>query len=284
MKNSKTRLVAVQVVAICAATMLLFSGAILKWLQLASTPSTKNLIFGSRMAESFVVLFEIGLAFWLISGWNFRYATRVTAIVLCLFLVLNLTAVSRGQTSCGCFGLVQVHPLITLFLDLIVLVLLLTCTKSVGRKTILITPLTILFFVCQLGLFATFASVQKHSLDELVDLGSRSGFVVIELEDLQGKPFQLFEYIRNADVQQLRQGNWEVVLVHSGCTQCEEVIAEKIAAIDSHPSQLAIIELPPYSSDVFSPSKSVIRGRLSNEQKWFAETPLVFKLDDGIVK
>jgi len=61
---------------------------------------------------------EMLLAFWLFSGVARRWAVRTALAVFTLLAAVSLLDVYTQKKSCGCFGLLQVPPVVTFLLDL----------------------------------------------------------------------------------------------------------------------------------------------------------------------
>jgi hypothetical protein len=87
------------------------------------------------------VQIEVVLAAWLILG-RWRVAAWMSAcLMLTALAALSLTAALRGQSDCGCFGSLKVHPGITTAVNLVALGLLLLFRPTVkwaeSRGTVL---------------------------------------------------------------------------------------------------------------------------------------------------
>jgi len=67
---------------------------------------------------------ETILALWLAGGIAVRAVAGVALIVFSLFAAVSLTEVYTGKSSCGCFGPLQVPPVVTFLLDLAIVCVL----------------------------------------------------------------------------------------------------------------------------------------------------------------
>ncbi len=101
--------------------VVVFSAAVLKTSDMASQPVAGDGLFSSRPVLSLVVLFELLLAIWLASGLLPRATWRFTLGWLTLLIAVSAHKAISGESSCGCFGGLQVSPWVTLALDLFLL-------------------------------------------------------------------------------------------------------------------------------------------------------------------
>jgi Protein of unknown function (DUF1573) len=67
------------------------------------------------------VLVEIFIGCWLFVGWASSIAWMLSIFMFSTFSVLNVSALIAGQSDCGCFGSLKVHPGVTLLINLVVL-------------------------------------------------------------------------------------------------------------------------------------------------------------------
>lgn len=67
---------------------------------------------------------EILLGMWLILGWWRVTAFTLACLLLTIFTMLSLSSFLRGQSDCGCFGNLKVHPGMTAAVNLAALGLL----------------------------------------------------------------------------------------------------------------------------------------------------------------
>jgi hypothetical protein len=68
-------------------------------------------------------ILELFLAIWLIIFMYPRICLVCIALFFCLGIIHNLYLVIQGETSCGCFGAVQVPPIVSIGIDVICIAL-----------------------------------------------------------------------------------------------------------------------------------------------------------------
>ncbi len=103
-----------------AAAIVLAGAAGLKIHQLTQTPGDELILgfFRERTLWFLLIQVELLAAFLLIVGWLPRFTWRATGLLFCAFLGVVLVKVLQGETSCGCFGAVEVSPYIALGIDI----------------------------------------------------------------------------------------------------------------------------------------------------------------------
>ena len=219
----------------------------------------------------------------------------ISLVLFSAFACVSLYKALSGHATCGCFGTIEVNPWYALTLDAAIVVSLL-----VFRPTTICVPgvfpvqfSTRAGLVCLIWLvfggYAGFrASVaETAALSDAGEIIGEGDVVVLEPEKWVGKRFPLLDHIENAE--RLRTQAWTVVLYHLDCTRCKEVIWQLLTSGGgrrTEPDHITLIELPPYGEDrdywrglpAFG-----IRCRLPDSRKWFAETPAVLSLQEGIV-
>lgn len=85
--------------------------------------------------------------------------------------------------------------------------------------------------------------------------------------------------------EQLRVGNWLVLMYHYDCPNCKIVIKKLISEKESFQNKygnIAFIEIPPYGENVFINAKrKLTKGSLSNSKDWFVRSPLLMVMQDA---
>ncbi len=72
-----------------------------------------------------LVMGEIALAWWVVSGWKSRQALRVSQWILFLFALVSGFKWLSGETDCGCFGPeIKIHPFYMAIFDLTLVAIL----------------------------------------------------------------------------------------------------------------------------------------------------------------
>jgi len=97
-----------------AVAAILLTSASLKAHELASGPLPPGDIFQNRWLILAVVQWEFVLAAWLLIKVAKRAAWLALTGTFTVFLSITLFRAISGESSCGCFGKVQVNPWITL--------------------------------------------------------------------------------------------------------------------------------------------------------------------------
>ena len=134
------------------------------------------------------------------------------------------------------------------------------------------------------------------------DFGKPGELVVLEPEKWAGQKFSLADHIDIGS--QLNSGRWIVLLVHHDCDHCAAAVPRYVAEYGGPlsppaynlrpptpdllpPPHLAVIEMPPFADAGDPPPwqlpPTVLSGRLDGTRDWFATTPVVLGIRDGIV-
>jgi hypothetical protein len=100
--------------------LLLIMAAILKWRAFGGSHSSALFDVAPQL-EWLAIQFEVILALALLIGWQPRLTWSLTMLLLAAFGVANLMMIAQGRSSCDCLGVVQVPPLVMLFVDIVFL-------------------------------------------------------------------------------------------------------------------------------------------------------------------
>jgi thiol-disulfide isomerase/thioredoxin len=272
----------------------LLAAAVLKGHELLTTPMANTDIWSNRYFMIFQVEFELALGIWLVSGLFKRAAWLAAAACFSLFCCVTLYKGLTGAESCGCFGKVHVNPWITLFaIDLpAVLGLFLFRQKIEAQKALnpahWLQPRPTWIQLCVVLLIgistiAISSPVLLLSEPKLVT----SQYEVLEPETWVGKELPIINHIDIGE--QLKTGNWLIMLYHHDCPDCIATIPkiEQMAReIQGNEDllRIALIEIPPYCPNNKDEGCSCIHGHLTNAKEWFIITPTVALLTNGKVK
>ena len=115
---------------------LLLAAAVLKFWQIATTPTPTSWSLAGTTFQWGIPVFETTLAGWLFSGKRPLAALGVTTAGFVVFSGVTLFKLSQGATNCGCFGNWMVHPKITYWIDIAAVLLgasALLRARSAGR-------------------------------------------------------------------------------------------------------------------------------------------------------
>jgi len=200
-----------------------------------------------------------------------------------------------GEASCGCFGKVEISPWYTLAFDICAVLAMLAFrpgridTHPMRPGWGRLAGLGAFVLAVAVSGGWTMANYQPAVLDSDGDLTGDGEIVVLEPEKWIGKRCPLLRYVDITE--NLTQGKWLVLLYHHECVRCREAIQvlqklSKNLRANKIITHIALIDMPPYSDQLISsrnPSDE-IHGRLDNHVSWFAATPVLFLLENGIVR
>jgi uncharacterized membrane protein YphA (DoxX/SURF4 family) len=273
------------------ATILLIAAG-LKAHQLATTPLLSEGLLHNRWFNIFVVEFELFFGIWLIFGLLPKLTWLVTIGLFSIFSVVSFYKAISGEISCGCWGNVTVNPWITMTSDLMITGLLMIFLpkkhffhKKMFRRELTglrqkskIVAVVGIWSVITVPIMLAILSVRFVTLTEELHLSGNEKSVLLEPSKWVGKEFPLLQFLEGTDIDKILTNNQNVVLFRFDCEECKQVI-EKIQdknryvfiAIPSEKNNIALFSLPEYST-------------LSDKYEWWVETPVVFVLENGIVK
>jgi len=274
---------------------LLLAAAGLKAHQLATEPVAERDLLTSRTFLTVWVELELFLGAWFLSGLFRRAAWAAAMNCFFLFAIVAAARAFAGETSCGCFGRIEVSPWYTLVLDsgaLAALVLfrpdLRTPIPASHRRLRagLVAAIVLAAGVPAAILASRYEPAVLSSEGEIV---GEESVVLLEPETWVEKPCPILSYI---DVgRELARGEWIVVLYHYDCPHCQERVPEfdrkaraeaELAGI----ARTAMVDLPPHAPpgrSLLPPDSPCVRGLMSAERDWFVETPVTLVLKEGIV-
>lgn len=202
-----------------------------------------------------------------------------------------------GETSCGCFGQVAVHPWYSFTLDTLAVAALLRArpagawrsasfaSRSVRRR---LTAVTVLWLLVGLPAGVAMESFQTATLTESGNLLGDSEFVVPKPKSWIGKRFPLLQHADIGD--QLRQGMWIILLYDHRCSACRDAVsqyrklARDFAATSGCPA-IGLLECPPYTTQPTADDENPwVDGRLKNTRRWRLPWPAALLVDEGIIQ
>ena len=243
----------------------------------------------------FQVEFEIILGLWLLSGLHRRLSWLAALCCFAMFSGVTLYKGLSGDSTCGCFGVVEVNPWHTLILDVTAVVALLVFRPDLRRSHPVrhyapkLAVAVILALAAGIPAGIAMGRYTPATITSDGEILGDSNFVVLRTETWVGWRFPLLKHI---DVgEELRTGQWHVLLYHHDCPACQETVplyirlARKLAAQAGN-RRVAFIEVPPYGT---MPERRlleqapVVWGQLSEERDWFVSTPAGLLLSDAVV-
>ena len=279
------------------AAIVLLTAAALKCHQLATEPTIGTGLLESRWFLMATVEAELFASIWLLADIWAKPTWAAVLALFGLFMCVSLYKAISGHATCGCFGRVPVNPWYTRILD-VAIVLSLLCWRPKERglsqflsdenRTVpLARGLAVLLAWLAVGLPAAYAmgSYADARLSDAGEILGDGSLVVLEPEDWGGRQLPLLPFIDIGE--RLSRGRWLAVLYRHDCPRCQEAIRQVMdqgqGGADGAPT-LALIEVPPYAVPARPlGSGSVVRGRLSEAQDWFLQTPCFLSLRDGRV-
>ncbi len=276
--------------------LLLLTAAALKGHQLATEPTAGASLLNSRWFLIAVVEFELFFGLWLLAGLYPRWTWLAALLCFGGFAGVSLYKAISGEATCGCFGSVEVNPLYTFTLDVMVQLALVRwpphAAESCGSPTRWLphrraAAVVVIWLILGVPLGA---SLSNYAAPTLAAAGvfDSGDFVVLEPEKWIGKTFPLVKYV---DVgKRLIEGEWVVVLHRHDCPACQVELPryEQLARDSgSQPDarRVMLLEIPPFADEGDPPrvsETSVVRGRLQDSRTWFVSTPVALLLEDGV--
>jgi hypothetical protein len=206
-----------------------------------------------------------------------------------VFTLVSFYEAILGEKSCGCFGNVTVNPWGTTIFDISV-VSVLICFRPItlfsfqenfwgvltGKRFFAIV---LFWIVLSLPVIWFCSSFKVTTVGSAGELTNDSKNVILEPTKWIGLRFPLLSFLRDdAVVDRLMVGKKRVVLFRFDCEECRKLI-DGI----SNKDQYVFIAIPSEKSNVemFALSEYLI---LPDKYEWWVETPVIFVLDNGIVK
>jgi hypothetical protein len=282
--------------------VVLLVASLLKMYQLSTTPLlpvVQNSIFTPLLEfmnnRSLLVVFTIGellFAFVLLSGVWIRQTCLLSMICFSVFTIISVMKGLSGEESCGCFGVLTVNPWITSAFDLFVLTTIFVFREqnllsfdfkfSVGDIRKLSFAIAA-WLILSIPAFYAMLSL-KIEPDEI--LGSviiqANGAKKIRLapEKWRRKQFPLFDRVKPPVSDDWKNGKLSVVVVHSDCPKCLKLISQ----LDKQTIENVVILVVPSRGKTKPLQTSFNQYVLDPQVDWFAITPIVVQLENGICK
>lgn len=274
----------------------LLIAAMLKGYDLASIPSVDRTLLDRPVILTTAIGTEIVLAGFLLTGTQPLVTWCITFILLSCYFVITVIKAVSGVESCGCFGNLRVSPWITAIFDLLAVAALVACRHgafdivtarkwAASRMRWALVAFIVLVGAAP-GAFAMLLTKSGNLNDDSVAI---EGTVVLQPSKWIGKPFPLVPFINIGA--SLSHGTWIIVLFRSNCEHCKRAIPRyeelaKQSNTKKRAMNIALVEMPPYESQEKAPGLLMgpaFKGRLTDARDWFAQTPMVLLLSEGLV-
>ena len=232
---------------------------------------------------------ELLIGLWLISGLYKRLAACFTIVYFLLLSGVSGYLIVAGSDCC-CFGRLVISPWFTFVFDVfsVATLCLLLSTTDFGNSisshqiTFFATLSAFLFF----GILV-FVSLPKYRVIASVndDLGGEGELVVLDVEGWKLKPLPILDQIDIGD--RLKQGSCLIVLYHTDCPRCNEVIKHYESMANTIGTAIVLLEIPHLSGynyqQPFRQYDKFMYAKLSRSKRWVVSTPIVLELNDGVV-
>ncbi|GHT41904.1 hypothetical protein FACS189443_4280 [Planctomycetales bacterium] len=272
-----------------AAVLLLAAG--LKAYQLATVPFLGEGILHARWFNILIVNFELFFGIWLVYGLLPQWTNRAATSLFCLFAVVSFYKAISGETSCGCFGSVTVNPWITMTFDLFIVFVMWVCrpkqeTQS-GNLAAMIGSIFISWLVLAVPLTWIAVTYEPAVLTKSGEIVGSSQSVLLNPRDWIDEKFPLLQFV---DIPvELGEGTWCVLLYRKSCADCRKQFERrrdrKISVEDER--GIVFLETGGYTQNELKKTFDDGIGHwgcLKPVHHWFIETPVMFKLRDGVVE
>lgn len=262
---------------------LLLTSGLFKSLELLDAPFFSVLGFESRLLSTLVILVELSVAWWMLSGFLGNAAKAVSIVLFSLFLVISILNWVNGNTHCGCFGRLQVPPLATILLDCSAIVAIAFWSPAKLRLRGHLVPIA---WVGSFSLVLLIAFSREVKSGVVPDIDSRNAFVVLDFNNWKGRRFELSDKLvsqRSATAPKLlQQGDWRVYIYDENCRKCSRLIQSELLNPNTG-SAVAFVSLRPttHKRDDFKQVR-FFEPAVGND--WFSDTPVELELNDGMVQ
>jgi len=276
------------IIVMWVAGMVLLAATALKIHQLLTEPIISKGFWESWEFFLIQIPLEMGLGIWLICGLFRKAGWLLGLIAFGGFIGVTLYKGLTGAESCGCFGMVKVNPWITLSAIDIPIFILLAIFRPKGEKLFPPPwPKPAHFFAIAIPTFILLPTIEYNLIMNKPPIKTDKYEVVDTKQWVNQNLWPMLEYIDKKA--QLQTGLWVVLMYHYDCPDCAQAIPKyeemyKSLKGNENAINFAFIEMPPYGNEkqqLVSPDSEIVRGRLSEAKKWYAQTPVVVVLDNG---
>lgn len=272
--------------------LVLLAAALLKSHEFVVSSALESRIAGGRALAFVAIMVECILGLSLLSNLYTRPLWWCATCVFTLFSVVSFYKAISGYGSCGCFGKLPVDPWWTFTFDCLALTLLLATRSRASESRVYLRPYrpiigsALAFGAAVVG--TSFLLAPESSLAAIQE-SEPGSLVILDTEQWVNQPFPLYEFIDDAD--EIKQGNWAVLLYHHDCPICQSAIDElrqllSASEFSKRFPRIAFVAMPPFDNAT-QPEKATltawIERQLSPSREWFVEAPALIVIRDGIV-
>ena len=228
-----------------------------------------------------VVWGECLLAAWLVSGWRPGLCRLAAAAAFCVFAAAGVVQGLLGHERCGCFGVVRVPLALMVPLDLAVAVGLVSARPAAPGLACARPVLARMLGWVAVGLCALPGMAAGSAWAR--QFASGKGSVILTPEGISGRPAAFLAHVEGGAL--LARGRWRVLAYRDDCRDCARALpAFALAARHARGgTQYAVLLLP--GSVLPAGTGEWLRVFHADPSlTWYAVTPLVIELRDGMVK
>jgi hypothetical protein len=115
-----------------AVGIFLLGAAMVKMQALLSNTFVVYSVFQEPRLQVLAVCIEVAMSLWLFSNFSAGYARQAALLLFTVLLALSVKSGVEGQSSCGCFGAIDVNPWITVAINTGILACLLIGVPGVA--------------------------------------------------------------------------------------------------------------------------------------------------------
>jgi hypothetical protein len=260
----------------------------------ATTPSLGDGLLHNWWFNVFVVEFELFFGIWLIFGLLPKLTWFTTIGLFSIFLAVSFYKTISGASTCGCWGNVEISPVYTVLLDVLVIGLLITFRPynqwfySFNNvkywSDMKYQVVNYLLIIIPLGSFIFWQATQVNinSLQKIGQVLEQGSVVRLEPKTWIDQEFPLRDYCDIGG--KIVTGHWIVLLRRTGCVECQKAKPFIVKLVKAKNCPLAVLEMNVKGNNPDFEELDFITGFLNQEMSWFAETPIVMELENGIVK
>lgn len=287
---------------------LLIVASTLKSHQLLTEPILSKGFWESWLFFVIQIPLEIGLGIWLVSGLFRKAGWLLGTIAFAGFICVTSYKWISGEASCGCFGVVQVKPWITLVTIDIPIFLLLAIFRPKGEKLLPPPwPSAKHFFGVAIPTFIILGTlVPVLVFNKPPDVTDKYEVIKPQTWPMgsnldPNNPVNRWPLLAHIDIaDKISKGFVVAFLYHWDCPDCRKAIPnfEKInqTLMGSEGSSfeilgVAFIEAPNIEAPHYGPAeenlvksdRGYLSGRLDESKTWYLRTPLIVLLKNGVV-
>ena len=236
-----------------------------------------------------LIAFEMCVACWIVSNLMLRQTKIFVAVLFGLFAIVSLIKFVIGKQSCGCFGQLEIPPILTCVMDTFLSISSFRSTLSAKPYTD--NPRGTCFRAIVLGITAvTMVSFAVWTLNtqskKIVVLESQKqiisdgSYVLVKPETWISHECPLLDYCDSSAP--LKHGRRLVVVYRGDCEACHKTLQTVRQLATARNLKLGVINMDASPKTVFS-DEADYSVFLSKRNKWLIDVPCAFELRDGAV-